>query len=394
MNKLSILLFLFIITLKGYCQNDAENIYLKGYIESSDFFEQKVSIIDNSRQYPIIEVEIEGRKHLFLFDTGNMMTIISDKIIDVDKLKHEKTIHVSEGTSTDNEKKGEDAPITVGNITINGVSFNKISMAVLDLEPINKLLCSRIDGVLGMNLIKLCNWKINTFEKELSFSNRVFQNPEKVDNIKLTYYQGLLPLVEVNYEKTKFAALLDTGFDGTLQLFTDFKKSRKMKSRKGQGYYGSSISQLKKGEVEEILLDRVFLDNYELENVPANILNEKPLIGMGIFKEYTTILNFTENNMALVTENKKPNFTKSDDLGAKYCLNENQQLQVCFIWNDSKLKDNGIKIGDQVSAINDKHFDQLTNDQYCNFSKILKEDATIILTFKTERGEEIIEFKK
>src|SRR5690606_39353302 len=88
MKKFIISLLLLLFSIVCFCQNN-ENNYLQGYIEQSGTFEKNVPLVKNERSYPIIEVEISDKKYHFLFDTGAMMTIISDKIADSNKLKKE-----------------------------------------------------------------------------------------------------------------------------------------------------------------------------------------------------------------------------------------------------------------------------------------------------------------
>lgn len=392
MKKFIISLLLLLFSIVCFCQNN-ENNYLQGYIEQSGTFEKNVPLVKNERSYPIIEVEISDKKYHFLFDTGAMMTIISDKIADSNKLKKENKINISGVAANDKEAKQTEVYVIAENIKISNLQFNNISSAVVDLELLNKHLCTKIDGILGMNLIKLCNWKIDTFGQTVSFSDRVFDDISK-DKISLKYHQGLLPLVDISQGKNKFMTLLDTGFDGTLQLFTDFKTTKKMKSRTGEGYYTLGINEMESGKMDEVVLDKISLGNFEIQNVTAYVLNDKPLIGMGILKEYTTILNFSENNMILVSKNKQPDIDITKDFGAKFCINENDELQVCFIWDNSQLKKEGIKVGDRITAINSNPVSKVTNGQYCDFNKIQRENNTVTLTFETHNGLKTIELVK
>ncbi len=394
MNKLIICILLLLFTCIGIGQNNI-NDYLKGYIEHSGTFEQNASVIQNDRYYPIIEVEIIGKKYNFLFDTGAMVTVVSDKIIDIDKIKEDNKITISGGASTDEKAKQTEAYTVIENIKINDIEFNDILLAVVDLDQINKHLCNKIDGIIGMNLIKLCNWKIDIFNGILSFSDRVFKHPDQSKKIALSYHQGLLPLVDISHRRNKFKALLDTGFDGTLQLFSDFKTTNKMKTRKGEGYYTLMINQMESGKREEIILDKLSIGNdFEIKNVTAYILDGKPLLGMGILKEYITLLNFAEDNMILVPKSTESAIGVHRDFGAKFCINNRDELQVCFMWDGSQLKKNGVKVGDKITAINNNPIDRITEEQYCNFTKIQKEDSTLTLTFKTRDGEKTIEIHK
>jgi C-terminal processing protease CtpA/Prc len=98
--------------------------------------------------------------------------------------------------------------------------------------------------------------------------------------------------------------------------------------------------------------------------------------------------------MILVPKSTESAIGVHRDFGAKFCINNREELQVCFMWDGSQLKKNGVKVGDKITAINNNPIDRITEEQYCNFTKIQKEDSTLTLTFKTRDGEKTIEIHK
>lgn len=390
-NKFTIALFVFFLPFLGYTQDKTDNPYLKGYINTDTPFTKSISLIDNDRDFPIIEVELNEKKHYFLFDTGSMISIVSDKVIDPTKINQENIIVIEQAT---NQGATSEAYLTQERIKIKDVEFEHIAMAVVNLEKINTLGCIKIDGIIGMNLIKLCNWKIDPFDQTISFSDQTFKSPNQDQGISLVYAQGLLPLIKVNQGKNNFQTLVDTGYDGTLQVFTDFKKSKKMSSKIGKGKYGAGINQVREGKVEEVLLEQVNLDHYKLTQVPTSILDEKPLLGMGILGQYVTIFNFNENKLVLVDHNSVPTYKNQTTWGGKFCLNENKEVEVCFIWEGSELEQADIKIGDQLISINNQTINQLTYAEFCELTASLKKLNKATFGFKTKKKEKLVDLNK
>ncbi|MGS4344098.1 PDZ domain-containing protein [Myroides odoratus] len=82
------------------------------------------------------------------------------------------------------------------------------------------------------------------------------------------------------------------------------------------------------------------------------------------------------------------------DWGAKFCLNESKQVEVCFIWDGSELAQVGIKIGDQVTSINDQMINHLTYAEFCELTASLKKLNKATFGFKNTKTEKFVELNK
>lgn len=390
-DRILIALSLVFISYLGFAQNKTDNPYLTGYVNADTPFSKSISLLANNRDYPIIEVELQGEKYYFLFDTGCMISIVSDKIIDPTKLNQENKIVLEQAT---NQEQTSEAYVTQERIRIDGVEFEHIAMAVVNLDKLNTLGCIKIDGIIGMNLIKLCNWKIDPFKQTLSFSDQSYQSPNQDQGLSLSYFQGVLPLIPVKQGKNNFQVLLDTGYDGTLQVYTDFKKSKKISSKRGKGKYGAGINQIRAGKIEEVILEGVNLGHYTLNAVPTLIVEEKPLLGMRVLNQYVTLLNFKEDKLVLINQDSTIRYKSQTDWGAKFCLNESKQIEVCFLWEGFELEQAGIKIGDQVVSINDQTMNPMTDAEFCAWTSSLKKLNKATFGFNTKKGTKYIELNK
>ena len=110
----------------------------------------------------LFTVTIDGKEYVFAFDSGATTCLISKEISINDSSI--KTITYQDGYGNENK-----AELILKNYKIGNSSFNNIPTIVSDLKLVNELGCIKIDGIIGANLINLCNWQIDPQKQIISF---------------------------------------------------------------------------------------------------------------------------------------------------------------------------------------------------------------------------------
>ncbi|WP_091523504.1 aspartyl protease family protein [Paenimyroides ummariense] len=377
MKKLFVLLLIFCyINLKA--QNASELIYsgkLSATEKSTD-----IPAVFTEDGWIFIKGSIDGEEGLFLYDTGAMITVLSKEIASTEESENKISLEDPTG-------KTSDSNLILKNIRFNDFNFENIVCTIADLSSFQNQSCRKIDGIIGGNLLKLANWKVEPSIGKVSSSKEPFIPAFSSSGTDIGYYNKLLPLIEISLDNKKQWVLIDTGSTSYFELNNDFIKSSKFKKQKkitGEGI-SITINGQDRRTTELLYVDEFTLQGISFKNLPTLISKNKPIIGSKFFNGFTTIFNFSENKLYLDSQKKSVVFNSLKNFDMNFCLNEKNQLSVCFLWDKSN---SGIKYGDQIIKINGKSIDVLNHDDYCKIKdNILKQD-NIDVTVKSD-GKEV-----
>lgn len=377
----------------GYSQqgeqskNAIEDIVFGGsVVNNSDLNE--IPLLDFKKDNLILfNGKIDGTEHIFLYDSGATISLISDEIA-------KDYVSLAQVPLKDGLGKQKKADIITKNIQINNAIFNNIGFAVVDLSEIRRKTCLNIDGVFGCNALTLCNWKINPIEEKIYFSKNSFPMYDINNTHNLELYSKLLPIINISLNKKNIWIAIDTGFSESLKLnnesLTDIV-NKKAKIKKGFGNYFTTINSATNLEIKETIIDTISLDKQLFFNLKTLISIDKPSIGVKFLKNYITTLNFKDKKICFSEIRKS---TKEDyyEYNFKFILNNKNELVINFIWDDESDKSD-LKINDVVYSINNINCENLDFENYCKIKEILKTEDTVNITFKKNK-EKIIMLKK
>lgn len=352
----------------AYSQDkEFQSFLLDSRIENKSGYITELPIIDNINNFTIINVEINGKKLNFLFDTGSMISLISEKAVgDAKKLK--------KISLTDGSGKDEKVNTIKKDVKLNDILFREIGFAVIDFEHLNKYSCIQIDGILGANAIRLCNWQINPSNKILKLSDSPFTVDLGAFEIDLKFYNSLLPLIELTFGGENFLTLLDTGYSNTLSINKDFysnsAKLKKLPSYSGTGIFSGTYKKLIEQEIKKVEIDSISINSHLFTNVESYITDEKPHLGYGFLKNYITTINIETEKLYL--HSLKNQLEKNRDFDLSFTFNNKKELIIAFVWEDSQLNNGGVKFGDKIIEINGNKIDKVDEETYCNLKDELK----------------------
>lgn len=159
----------------------------------------------------VLPVEIEGEKYRFIFDTGAQTTIISKQLSEKLEYKREGSLPVRDSHhATERLNVG-----VVEKMNIEGLHYTNVGVVVNDFKNNLQFYCLDIDGVIGMNMIRLNNWKIDYDNNKvivLNSKSKISAPGEVPLDFKVKRGTPFVKLY-VNGEREEF--LLDIGKNGT-----------------------------------------------------------------------------------------------------------------------------------------------------------------------------------
>lgn len=345
----------------------------------------------NKTSIILIKVIINGKEYVFLFDTGASACLISKEIVSQEQIL--KTI-----TSFDTYGNESKADVVSLNFQLGNAKFSNIATLAGDLRLLTQLGCIKIDGIIGANLINLCNWQINPEKQVISISKLPFQNihDNSSYDLKLEYTNNGLPLLKLNYDGIDFYSLLDFGCSDFLMLNQDIlrksKKFKKLKSIKGKGLHTISLNSSKEGGLTNITIDTLVSDKFKIANIPTYLDDIKPILGASFFKRYLVSLNPLKKN--LILSPLKNEYHNPLLFPIKFGLNNENELIINFIWETEEVKHLGLKIGQKVLSIDNKVFEKLTYSDLCELKNYLTEVSKIKISVQLGKNTREIELFK
>lgn len=360
-------------------KKEFQSLLLEGTVEqfgseiSESHITQKGGLI-------FINVTIDGNQYTFIFDTGAMITSISEEVAGTNT--SDKEAIITDGFGNDSKKK-----IVKKNLELNGIIFKNISIAIIDFSHIEKQVCLKIDGILGLNAINLLNWKIDPEKSVISYSTKPFTSNFNSANFDIAFYSDILPLVEVSIHNHKFWALIDFGFAGYLTISHDvlekLQEVKKIDTRKGKGSLFLTVTSQPKDENYLMNIDSLFINSHLYKEIKTIVASNKPALGSKFFSSTVTILNFTEKKMHVEIEVRK---TRSpiEELSVKFCLNTNNEITVCFLWDDTQLERDGVTLGDKIISINGEPIDKVNSTKWCQFREQIAKGEELDVIIKSK----------
>lgn len=376
-NILTVLFFVFIFNLNGHSQSDdkvIKEIILGGFIDKLDG-QDETALIDYNGGYLFTEVTIRHKKYKFLIDTGSTISIISDEV--VLNSKEVGSIIVTDLQGNDNEKK-----VYQNDLLINNTTFKNIAFITQNLKSINLNTCWKIDGIIGSNILKKCNWKFDFKNNKIYFSNNAFIISDLNNVCQVKWYNDVSPLIRLKYKDKFIVVALDTGYSGMLKLsnnvFNDVFSDLKNTVEIGNGLGLQTINSIIKGEFKRTTLNDILVGTNKINNIHTLIDNSKPLLGNKFFGNDDLILNFIENSICI--GNNIQNELLLSDLNVCRNVTDDTVLEICFVWDTKSTKD--LKIGDQIIKMDNKDVSILNEEMYCDIQNYLKANKNINITVK------------
>jgi predicted aspartyl protease len=329
-------------------------------------FVKTIPFDSGPKKYILVPVTIEGKTYNFMFDTG-ASTIVSKEIAAELKLPV-----LFEGSLTDAagiEKRN--AFYKVQGMSIAGIDFKDVAVATGDMKKFEDAMCQKIDGLLGVNVMRNCYWKVDYINGQLTFSDREIKPSEGMYPIDFTEHFGGTPILNMYMGRYQVTMLMDTGFSGELtirdSIYFNARKGHERPYRKGYGTNAITAFDTEHKEKYMGLLDTVYMFNrhHVILDPVVDIDNaEVFLVGNEVFKSFgEVVFNWKEHRIYLPEKvidrkDRYPSFGFSP-------LWVNNKLVVSVVWEGTEAYKKGLTAGSVITAVNGQDTTNISPAGWC-----------------------------
>jgi len=351
----------------------------KGVLESGEIkaknFKEVVSF-DLVANLPIIEVQIEGKKYKFLFDTG-ALSVVPISLLQELSLEVVQAIDVS-----DSKEQNSSAFIyNLPSLKVGNIEFCDYVVVASDFTKQLPMCCLGFDGIFGYNFLSQLVVEISYEKKEiilldkLSHSLGFTQTPLIFDG-----HAG--PRFEINFPFRNISFVIDTGKNDGISLAVTEELGAFKEYAKGtkeiRGLFSSSFSGAKEEEVETVYLLENFniTKNIAIKRYPVS-LNDglESLVGNSFLKNFDIILDFKKKMFYMKQlDNALLEKNFNDSFGFFLHWDETRKLYISALSNSSLASNAGLKLGDRILELDGKDTYEFTKEDYCALFLALNSD--------------------
>lgn len=382
---ISVFITLLFIALLIGCTNKVSQTLKFGKVPE-EAFESTVQI-DTRIGLAIVPVTINGNKYRFLFDTGAVLSI-SDELQNQFKFNT-----VSKGNIVDSDKNRTKVDyVQIDTLFIEGIPFTEQVAFVANFKSHPALNCLDLDGIIGSNMMRHCNWKIDYHKEEITFSNNVLDE-HLSDAIEIPFRTNNqfdiildLKIDSISVRNMK----VDYGSNGYITMpasvFEVMKEHQIIRKTYGQigkvqsGLLGKAVIY----EREIALFDTVYIGNLPFININAKT-GKSQLIGTKILSRYIVTIDWL--NRKLFFQEYNDANEKFKTFGFSVGFSSDNKLIVLSVIDGSPAYYENVIPEMQILKINNLDFTEKNN--LCDYIDLKESNiSTIKMIVLDESGDE------
>jgi len=379
----SLPVLLVILIIQNSCSPSWTTTIQWGSLMSSTFEETiEVEIV---RGLIIIPVRIHGKYYRFLFDTGAPSSI-SENLQEEFGFKS-----ISKGVIIDSENSRKKVKyIQMDTIRLNNIPFINQTAFVGDFESNPVIKCLGIHGIIGSNLIRFCNWKIDYKKQTVTISNKPLTNENtEYASISFNTDNQFNILVNMKAGASEIKNLkIDYGSNGSLSLpdnvFSTLKENHIFRDTYSQIGVSQSglVGKIKKITNEIAYADSLYLNDWEIKNILVKS-GGSGLIGTMLLSQRVIIIDW--NKQELFFEDSISIQNNSKIYGYFLGVLNDGTIYIQSVIENSNAYKNSIRANMQVLKIDTLDFTQ--NHDFCNYVNYKSEKETTIIVVNDLNGE-------
>ena len=331
-----------------------------------------------------LPVKINGTVYRFLFDSGAPFSISNEL-----QLRHSfKT--VSKGNIIDSDHNRNKVNwVKIDSTLIGSVSFLNQTAFVGDFNANPVLKCLNIDGIVGSNIMRHCNWTINQVEQQLTLKSSMDKAmlheptsiPFKTDLqynmfINVNFGQALVKNILVDYGSNGSVALSKDIFD-ILKERSIIDQTFKEEGVQQTGIIGKPIDFSR----EITISDSVSISNLRLNNIELKT-GKTNLIGNKVLSKFIVTIDWDNKNLHLVETKLKPG--SNDSFGFRIGFTNEKGVYIQSVLKNSIAYKNGIRPNMKVAKVDTLDFEN--GSDFCDYVK-LKPGNTVFLELVDSNGQ-------
>lgn len=336
---------------------------------------------------PVFEVEIEGRKYRFIFDTGGYTVLSEALIARLKGVRKGSYIDVKDGNST----VGRVETFVLDQLEIGGLVFKDVGFAKIGFTESEWFRCLGLDGTIGPNVMKEAVWQFDLQTRRIECADRRDKLATGSDAYHVDVHTNNVykPYVDIQMGNTLHRVGFDTGFNGFLQLKllpgpSHLDSFPSVEKRGGRTNAGNGTTY---ADTRIIYAESVLLGGCIIRDVVASMGTQysSDLLGSQILDRYRLLIDLKGGVMLLhVLEEPHiaPECTESFGFGLDYRVGK---VVIDYVYEPGPASNMGLTPGQEVVKING--IPPMFNN-YCHFAEHfrLPEGDTILLELQGEDG--------
>lgn len=337
-----------------------------------------------------LKVKIHDENYTFLFDTGTRVSVLSNEIVNRLSLP------------IVSEKEAEDAAgnraklklVQLDKLSIGNIDFENITCFQSNLSNFNKSSCVQIDGILGVNIMAKAIWQLRYTDKQLIVTNQVENLTFASDLIKIPFNvknsDGIgSPMLELRYNNNYMGdVMLDTGSGWSVRLPKALhNKLADTLPKMTYVYINKSQFDIKKDSMNNILLKNLKLGNQlKLDSffvIPTR--SSVGTIGAYFLSHYVVTLDWKSQHIMFSSAQKLRSQNRTFGYYVTYL---NNSVKIGFVIEKSPATKAGIKILDDIIAVNETDVSNFTFADYCEWVANNKPSQTVKIKIQKKKSVE------
>ncbi len=336
-----------------------------GKTEQKDFF--ITTPFEFRAGLPVLEVQINGMKGNFLFDTGapNIISLEFAKKLSL-TTKAKGNVRDSGGNTSADQKY-----VSLSNVKIGSVNFLNTGAIVQDLSSSDVMECIKLDGIIGANLMKEAFWKIDYKNQTITLTDNISKLDISSDYEVLKFNPKIssTPLISLLVNGTEINNItFDTGSNGEITLPKKFYHQLKKEDvnlnstfTKGSNTYG--VSGIAKSDTTYYAKSKSLrIGDTSFNGKIIQFRGYSNIVGTGFLKNFNIILDW-RNNQIFLKKIENYDYDSIEDFGFKPNLKDNKLL-VGVIFNNSSSYGK-LETGDEILEINKTDFTKFSKFDFC-----------------------------
>lgn len=314
----------------------------------------------------VIDVEINGKKFPFIFDTGATSSVISSDIAEEFELKKASKVRISDSRGI---RQYLDMVI-IDSLKISNTFFTEVAATVIKWPENSAVECIASGGIIGNDIIRTCNWRIDYESSKLYFADSDLSLEGMIFiEMKSAQYRPRLDISLDGFALNN--VLLDLGSAGGLDLsnyiykrenWDELNKPQFSKiDGSTQGLFGA-----KKDSMLLVQFDSLKLGPYALSPIVVDIERKNgSKFGNKILENFDVYLDYTNERLGLSPNGDLSKNINPRTFGVQFTLSKDNELIVASKTLDQSGFTEMLNVGDTVYSLNGRNGESLA--PYCNF---------------------------
>ncbi len=238
----------------------------------------------------IIPVQIKEKSCRFIFDTGAISAISQQLNLELN-LSSSFSNEMIDGSGIKNQQKF----YLLDKIRLENIDFMNVGVGIFDFFQISKGIRLQIDGIIGSNLIRILNWKIDYQNQLITMSDKKIKSSVKSDSFDFKENFSGSPMLSGFLGEFSYDLEIDTGnnlaFNIPDSLYFKSYKSKNhnlkvLEKTKFVSLFSNDTNRIENrtfsADIDSIYIDRRLFKNQEIRVNPSPL----PMVGNKFFEQF------------------------------------------------------------------------------------------------------------